>query len=332
MTYSFIYRIIFVFLCFLLSTQEHRAQFPGPPGTENSTALFKDSAIFIAWGTQCTVMRGFQDIAIPALGYAEAGDDTLMLGKAGDNGTVSLGDGGTAIVTFTHPIRNGEGFDFAVFENAFEDRFLELAFVEVSSNGVDYVRFPAQSLTQTDTQIGPFDAVGDATKLHNLAGKYRQNYGTPFDLEELAGNPILNLQAITHVKIIDVVGSLQPQFARYDSKNTPINDPYPTAFINGGFDIDAIGIIHENTTTAVRDYTQDREIICAPNPASQSMKIIPASNKNIQTVELYSVLGKRALRTTETEFSLHALHQGIYTAYITFDDGEVYTETIIIVR
>lgn len=332
MTYSFIYRIIFVCLCFLLSTQEHRAQFPGPPGTENSTALFKDSAIFIAWGTQCTVMRGFQDIAIPALGYAEAGDDTLMLGKAGDNGTVSLGDGGSAIVTFTHPIRNGEGFDFAVFENAFEDRFLELAFVEVSSNGVDYVRFPAQSLMQTDTQIGPFDAVGDATKLHNLAGKYRQNYGTPFDLEELAGNPILNLQAITHVKIIDVVGSLQPQYARYDSKNNPINDPYPTAFINGGFDIDAIGIIHENTTTAVRDYTQDREIICAPNPASQSMKIIPASNKNIQTVELYSVLGKRALRTTETEFSLHALHQGIYTAYITFDDGEVYTETIIIVR
>lgn len=319
-------------LCFLLSTQEHRAQFPGPPGTENSTALFKDSAIFIAWGTQCTVMRGFQDIAIPALGYAEAGDDTLMLGKAGDNGTVSLGDGGSAIVTFTHPIRNGEGFDFAVFENAFEDRFLELAFVEVSSNGVDYVRFPAQSLMQTDTQIGPFDAVGDATKLHNLAGKYRQNYGTPFDLEELAGNPILNLQAITHVKIIDVVGSLQPQYARYDSKNNPINDPYPTAFINGGFDIDAIGIIHENTTTAVRDYTQDREIICAPNPASQSMKIIPASNKNIQTVELYSVLGKRALRTTGTEFSLHALHQGIYTAYITFDDGEVYTETIIIVR
>ena len=332
MTYSFLYRIIFVCLCFILATQEHRAQFPGPPGTENSTALFKDSAVFIAWGTQCTVMRGFQDIASPALGYAEAGDDTLMLGKAGDNGTVSLGDGGTAIVTFTHPIRNGEGFDFAVFEDAFEDRFLELAFVEVSSNGVDYVRFPAQSLTQTDTQIGPFDAVGDATKLHNLAGKYRQNYGTPFDLEELANNPVLNIQAITHVKIIDVVGSLQPQYARYDSKNTPINDPYPTAFINGGFDIDAIGIIHENATTAVREYADNQQTVCVPNPASHSIKIIPASNKNIQNVELYSIVGNMALRTTETEFSLLTLDRGMYTALITFDDGEIHRQTIVIVR
>jgi hypothetical protein len=329
-----LHRFVYVLLLcgvWLYSADTIFAQFPGPPETEGSTALHKDSAVFIAWAKQCTVTRGFQDIATPSLGYASAGDDTLMLGKAGDNGTVSLGDGGSVVALFDYPIRNGAGFDFAVFENGFDDRFLELAFVEVSSNGVDYVRFPAQSLMQTNTQIGPFDAVGDATKLHNLAGKYRQNYGTPFDLEDLAGNPVLDIQAIKYVKIIDVVGSIDPQFARYDSKNNPINDPYPTAFINGGFDIDAIGIIHENRTTYVYDDTQNQEMICAPNPASDHIKIMASSN-TIQSIELYSTLGMMSVSTTETEFSVHFLPSGIYTAMITFDDGTVHKEHITIVR
>lgn len=329
-----LYRFVYVLLLcglWLYSADTIFAQFPGPPETEGSTALHKDSAVFIAWVKQCTVTRGYQDIATPSLGYASAGDDTLMLGKAGDNGTVSLGDGGSVVALFDYPIRNGAGFDFAVFENAFDDRFLELAFVEVSSNGVDYVRFPAQSLMQTDTQIGPFEAVGDATKLHNLAGKYRQNYGTPFDLEELAGNPILDIQAIKYVKIIDVVGSIDPQFARYDSKNTPINDPYPTAFINGGFDIDAIGIIHENRTTDVHEESQRHHSVCMPNPASDYIKIMALSN-TVQSIELYSTLGMMSLSTTKTEFSVHFLPSGIYTAMITFDDGTVHKEHITIVR
>jgi hypothetical protein len=115
---------------------------------------------------------------------------------------------GSAILTFQNPISNGTGFDFAIFENSFNDVFLELAFVEVSSDGVNYIRFPATSNTQTTTQIGPFDNTGDATKLNNLSGKYRAQYGTPFDLQELTGNPLLNINAITHIKIIDVVGSI----------------------------------------------------------------------------------------------------------------------------
>ncbi|MFN6048554.1 MAG: T9SS C-terminal target domain-containing protein, partial [Bacteroidota bacterium] len=54
-------------------------------------------------------------------------------GPAASNGVVSLGDGGIATLTFDPPITNGDGFDFAVFENTFLDTFLELAFVEVST-------------------------------------------------------------------------------------------------------------------------------------------------------------------------------------------------------
>ena len=43
---------------------------------------------------------------------------------------------------------NGNSWDFCVFENAFNDSFLELGFVEVSSNGNDFYRFPSTSFTQ----------------------------------------------------------------------------------------------------------------------------------------------------------------------------------------
>jgi len=41
-------------------------------------------------------------------------------------------------------------------------------------------------------------------------------YGTPFDLEEMIGIIGLNVDSITHVKVIDVVGSINPLYASYD--------------------------------------------------------------------------------------------------------------------
>jgi hypothetical protein len=81
------------------------------------------------------------DIANPGLGYASLGDSSLAIGPANLD-IVSLGDSGVATLTFSSPIANGLGPDFVVFENGFLDpandsfAFLELAFVEVSSDGV----------------------------------------------------------------------------------------------------------------------------------------------------------------------------------------------------
>ena len=74
---------------------------------------------------------------------------------------------------------------FCCFENSFSDDFLELAFVEVSSNGIDFYRFNSISLTQENVQIETFGLI-DARQIHNLAGKYRGMFGVPFDLSELA--------------------------------------------------------------------------------------------------------------------------------------------------
>jgi hypothetical protein len=150
---------------------------------------------------------------------------------------------------FASSISDIPGPDFAVFENAFNSSFLELAHVEVSSDGVNFFRFPSISLTQTDTQIPGFGAL-DSTNLFNLAGKAPGGSGTPFDLAQLRRHaPVLDINRITHVRVIDVVGSLSVAHRSLDSLGNPINDPYPTDHEFGGFDLDAVGAFSPVLTT-----------------------------------------------------------------------------------
>ena len=97
------------------------AQGPYAPvaGSIGTTAMHKDSSAFTDWASACTVERGWQNIADTTLGKTSTGDIYSATEKSGVNGVVSLGDGGSAILTFSSPIINGNGPDFAVFENAF---------------------------------------------------------------------------------------------------------------------------------------------------------------------------------------------------------------------
>jgi hypothetical protein len=209
------------------------------PGT---SAIHADSSVFVAWASQIEVQRGKQDIAVQNSDTTTVGNWTYCIGKA-EGTVVSLGDSGTATLQFEGLIYNGVGPDFAVFENAFNHTFLELAFVEVSSNGVDFFRFPSHSLTNTIIPVGSFGTV-DPTQIHNLAGKYTANYGTPFDLDDLDLIAALDIDAISHIRIVDVVGSLSSNHSQRDSQGRKINDQYPTPFPSGGFDLDAVGIIY----------------------------------------------------------------------------------------
>lgn len=224
-------------------------------------------------------------------------DAGFALGTSGlgapDGGIVSLGDldtnqigagvaPGSITVAVASPIVNGTGADFAVFENAgtfFGDVFVfaELGFVEVSSNGTNFARFPATSLNTAATPNPDFDTnlpesfpdntrylavphVADTngidalfgrnfsgintTNINNLAGIHPTGVGTPFDLADLAGNAavqsgLVNLNNIRFVRVIDVPGD--GSFT--DSAGRPILDTWLTAG-SGGFDLDAVGVIN----------------------------------------------------------------------------------------
>lgn len=262
-----------LFVCFgLFISFTINAQFPPPAGVPGTTAMHKDSSAFVAWATGCSVVRGYQDISDPSLGFASTGDSSMALGKAATNAVVSLGDGGVAVLTFASSIKNEPGWDFAVFENGLA-AFSELAFVEVSSDGTNYFRFPATSNTQPFTQLGTFGSV-DATKIDNLAGKYMANYGTPFDLSNLQSKVGLDVNNVTHVKVIDVVGCIQNAYATYDTAGNKINDPWPTAFISGGFDLDAIGVIHQQVSTnIIENQNAITSVSVYPNPIQTNSQI-----------------------------------------------------------
>ncbi|HEY0262431.1 MAG TPA: hypothetical protein VGB95_05355, partial [Chitinophagales bacterium] len=156
-------------LLLLVISVSARAQFAPAAGEIGSTAIYKDNSVFVEWATICNTELGWQNVADTTLGKANAGNDSSAIGRAGENGTISLGDGGVATLQFANAIYNGDGFDFAVFENGFTDTFLELAFVEVSTDGENFVRFPSISHTQIDSQIGSFGYL-HADNLYNLAG------------------------------------------------------------------------------------------------------------------------------------------------------------------
>lgn len=316
--------ILVVVLLFL--TISFKAQFPGAAGTVGTSAMYKDSSAFVGWATTCVISRGYQDIANIALGTATVGVDLDGTLKAGVNGVASLGDKGSATLTFQSPITNGPGFDFAVFENGFDDTFLELAFVEVSSDGINFFRFPATSNTQTITQVGAFDAL-DPTKLNNLAGKYRALYGTPFDLQELSGKAGLNIDAITHIKIIDVVGSLNPLYASYDKNDNPINDPYPTAFASGGFDLDAVGIINQ-LPVSVKEQQWQYHVNVFPNPSSDFIFVYSEPQMRYQLV-LTDLNGITLRQTNQHMMNISDIDSGIYFLKISNEAGEYTVKRIL---
>lgn len=227
--------LIILSTCLLISSPAIAGPYAPAAGNPGSTAIHMDDAAFVSWAT------GWENYQVGTDCWEKWQTPELATGKAVGTSydIVTLGRGGEITMTFDAPITDGAGSDFAVFENSFNDTFLELGYVEVSSNGADFFRFENDSVTQD-----PVDAFGavDPTNIDGFAGKYKQGYGTPFDLADLAGvSPELDIYNISHVRILDIIGDGN----YFDTDGDVIYDPYATAQ-SAGFDLDAIGVINVN--------------------------------------------------------------------------------------
>ncbi len=311
-------------------------QFDPPADQPGSLAIPVNSPLFIAWATTAEVIAGPQQIGVDSLGLAASGQAIFATGKAGENPVVSLGDGGNAIVQFEFSVRNGIGADFAVFENSFDGFFLELAFVEVSSDGINFYRFPSASLTDTTIQASGFSNL-DAKNLNNLAGKHAMLFGTPFDLEELSTQEGLDINAISHIRIVDVVGSINPDYGSRDAFGRIINDPFPTPFISSGFDLDAVGVIHNNDPNAIEQLSTNGKAFLFPQPAEHSVLIqIPNTIGKSIHCTIKSLEGKNVLSIDGTmnssssiEIETSSLIPGYYFIESTIE-STVFNQKLII--
>lgn len=265
--------ILPLFIAVMLYASGSKAgPYPPAAGQPGSTAVSSGASAFIAWAT------GFTNYIPGAEVSSTYRKPERALGESGgDSGDpifdiVSLGRGGSITLTFARPIKNDDGWDFAVFENSFSDSFLELAYVEVSSNGSDFIRFENDSLTRNP--VGAFGAI-DTTEVSGLAGKYRAGFGTPFNLGDLTSqdavlNGTVNLSRITHVRIVDVVGDGSDR----DSSGDVIYDPFPTAG-SAGFDLDALGVRYENTAIAEPNTPPDAPDLVSPVDSENNVPLSP---------------------------------------------------------
>jgi len=311
--------VVFFLTVFFFQKANCEGPFPPAAGQPGSTAIHMDSLVFVSWAMEIEVNRGYINIADTTVYYdgtnrASFGLPEYALGKASGNSVnvVSLGDGGIATLQFDRPIINGPGPDFAVFENGFGDQFLELAFVEVSSDGEYFVRFPSVSLTPSDTQVEGFGTL-DPTYIHNLAGKYRVGYGTPFDLQDLIDSTGIDLNDIRFVRIIDVVGCIDCGFETFDTNGNVVNDPWPTPFHSGGFDLEAVGIINAgdlfDPTTVNQQVPRPAKVY--PNPFSHVL-FLEASEGS--TVMVYDISGRliKEERIAGNTLQITGLQPGYY--------------------
>lgn len=293
---------------------------PYSPGADalGSNAIYKDSTIIESWAQNVEIVRGLQDHQDASIGYASFGIEADATGVA-DEYVVSLGDGGYAIYTLAAPIANTDGPDIAVFENSFSDYFLELATVSISSDGANYFAFPATSLTSTDVQVGSFDEL-DPTNLYNLAGKYRKDYGTPFDFQELESIDGLNINAVTHIKIQDVIGDISSDITTLDANGNTINDPYPTPFPSSGFDLDALAIIGSvNNINEIEDLSFD----FYPNPCKDRL-VVQSKATDIVNMSIVTLEGKMMMQQSfvgNTILDTSDLPKGLYLVKVTSSDG-----------
>ena len=293
--------------------------------------MHADSSAFVAWATGVVVEHGPMNITNPSAGVTGSGfpDENALGFPGGTMDVVCLGDGGMATLTFDSPIYNGPGPDFAVFENAIENAaqpgayFLELGFVEVSSDGENFFRFPAISNIPTDTQVGSFDCV-DPSLIHNLAGKYVAMYGTPFDLDEVADDPLLDKNRITHVRVVDVVGNIDPEYATYDSEGHIVNDPWPTPFNSSGFDLDAVGVIYDLAHYSVNESSMEILTIF-PNPAHNTLSV---KTENVVSVAVFSMTGQQLLWSEKPILDVSMLPVGAYIVCVV-TDGKTFVDKFI---
>ena len=309
----------YVALAIIFTTLTCSAQFDGPGGEPGSKSIKNDNPSIIAWASGAEVQLGLVQTNDSAAGFPTIGDSSDAMGPF-DGGVLSLGDGGTVTLSFDDPIVNNSGYDFAVFENGFSvglSYYLELAHVEVSENGVDFIRFPSESLSDTGFQTDNFGYT-DPTKLHNLAGKHQAPYGTLFDLEEVG------LKEVNYVRLVDVVGSVNDSFGSRDSKGRLINDPWPTPFASSGFDLDAVAVVNgsllkkeEQTLNGVRIY---------PSLARVNQPIQIKGQEGM-SIEIFNQRGQAVLKTVDKELKLDV--PGFYFVRISVRD-RVFTQKIIV--
>jgi hypothetical protein len=216
-------------------------------------------AVHAATDPWLDVVREFSPGAFAGFGQTEL--PWIVLGPPvpgglvqGSTDVVALGDGGSIEVSFRDNIVfDGPGDDLVIYENAFHigsptgELFTEYAYVEVSTDGLEWTRFPVDLLTGEGLAGRTAVLQEPADPLDPAAG------GDRFDIGELG------LDFVRHVRLIDAGAEID------DVGN------YAPSANRAGFDLDAAAAIHSTPPAKVTGL-----VIAGSEPVARALvRLVP---------------------------------------------------------
>ena len=92
------------------------------------------------------------------------------------------------------------------------------------------------------------------------------------------------------MRVIDVVGSINPQYGTYDAFGHLINDPFPTITYSAGFDLDGVAVLNDGTSGI--DPVANNTLRLFPNPANHSVVLSFDAQPQRTTAALYDMTGR----------------------------------------
>lgn len=223
---------------------------------------------------------------------------------------LSIGIGGEIIVGFKdYIIKDGEGIDFIIFENAFinpinQGIFAEPAKVSVSFDGINYTDFPFDSTSLIGLAgITPTNGKVDVSK-------YPACGGDGFDLATIG------LDKIKYIKIKDVseiIFTLSEDSKYYNPKE-----------LVSGFDLDAVAGLNLDLISGIDDNDKSNLSFSFPNPATDyitiniSNKVLETFDNNGLLLEIFDVKGVKIKSeminpiTSNHRINIKNLEPGVY--------------------
>ena len=229
---------------------------------------------------------------------------------------LSIGIGGEIIVGFKdYIIKDGEGIDFVIFENAFinpinQGIFAEPAKVSVSFDGINYTDFPFDSTSLIGLAgITPTNGKVDISK-------YPACGGDGFDLSTIG------IDKIKYIKIKDVseiLFTLSEDSKYYNPKE-----------LISGFDLDAVAGLNLELITGIEDSFPAANETIIYNEISQIIEIINPDNKNlnIQIINLSGKIIESKSISSNHQINIAPFAVGTYIIRI-IDGNKVYSKKII---
>jgi hypothetical protein len=130
---------------------------------------------------------------------------------------------------------------------------------------------------------------------------------------------------ITYIRLVDVVGNIDPEYGSTDSNGNIVNDAWPTPFATCGFDLDAVGVI--NVAQDIDSFSPNNFKVY-PNPCKDLLVIDSEVFAEFQILDSYGKIIKSEQIFGNTTINLNGLKNGIY--FLRVNDGSnIFNQKII---